>query len=185
MNMRRLAVLSAITVISLFLASCGGPAGKPAKQLVQPLPPDVAGVWKAVGEPWQIELSMDGTVVSAVIPMTESVIRPNHVTMVEMMDGSKSTLEAGDCPVEYDPLTRELLVTIAMKAIHIRFVEERIDGSSTDTFAGRISDDGSIWSTDWMSFYDYGPRFPQDQNDVNDVYQGQLIFEKVKSQPKR
>lgn len=185
MNMKRLAVLSAITGISLFLASCGCPAGKPARrQPVQPLPPDVAGLWKAVDEPWQIELSMDGTVVSAVIPMTEAVIWPNQVTTVEMLDGSKSTLKAGDCPVEYDPQTRELLVTIAMKAIHIRFVEERIDGNSTDTFVGSVSDDGSIWNTDWMSFFDYGPRFPQDQNDVNNVYQGPLIFEKVKGKSK-
>ena len=147
------------------------------------LPPEVVGIWRANDSPWVIELSPDGKVVKALVPMTESEIRPNQTTKVKMADGSTSTLKAGDCPVEYNLQTRELTVTIELKAFHVRYYEERIDGNSTDMFIGQVSQDGRTWYADWMTFFDYGPRFPQDKNDPNDIFMGSLLFRKVIKQP--
>jgi hypothetical protein len=144
------------------------------------LPPEVAGVWKAYDSPWKIVLSPDGKVVSAVIPMGEVEVRPNRTTKAEMLDGSISTYKAGNFTVEYTPQTRELFVTVEMKSIHIRFMNERIDGNSTDRFAGPVSKDGKVWMADWIMLFDYGPRFPQNVNDPNNTFGGQLVFEKVK-----
>lgn len=147
------------------------PAGK------TPLPPAIAGTWKAQDSPWKIVLAPDGTVTSAVIPMGEVEIRPNRTTKVEMMDGSYSTYKAGDFIVEYIPNTRELFVSVEMEKIHIVFIDNVIDGNSNDRFIGPISEDGKTWTADWINIFDYGPRFPQD---ANDIFAGQLIFEKVK-----
>jgi hypothetical protein len=141
------------------------------------LPPDIAGTWKAQDSPWKIVLAPDGTVTSVVIPMGEVEIRPNKTTKVTMLDGSYSTYKAGDCIVEYKPDTRELFVSVKMKKIHIRYLDNALDGNSIDRFVGPVSKDGKTWTADWINIYDYGPRFPQDANDISAE---PLIFEKVK-----
>ena len=140
------------------------------------LPPDIAGTWKAQFSPWKIVLSPDGTVSSAVIPMGEVEIKPNQTARVEMKDGSYSTFEAGDCIVEYKAATRELFVSVEMKSINVVYLDNVIDGKSIDRFVGLVSEDGKVWTADWITVSDYGPRFPQD---ANDIYGGQLIFEKI------
>jgi len=146
--------------------------------IAKPLPADIAGTWKAQNSPWKIVLSADGTVSSAVVPMGDVEIRPNKTTRVEMKDGSFSTYRAGDCIVNYTPATRELFVSIEMKKIHVVYMDNVIDGSSTDRFVGPVSEDGKVWSADWINVFNYGPRFPQDPNDI---FAEPLIFEKVTS----
>ncbi len=141
------------------------------------LPPNVTGIWKAQDNPWKIVLSPDGRVASAIIPMGEVEIKPNRTTKAEMKDGSFSTFKAGDCIVEYTAKTRELFICIEMERIDIKFLDNEIIGSSTDRFMGTVSEDGRFWMADWITVYDYGPRFPQD---ANDIFAKPLIFEKMK-----
>jgi len=156
-------------------AGCHEPStGHP---IPKPLPPDIAGAWKAQGSPWKIVLSADGAVSSAIVPMGEFEIKPNQTTKAEMKDGSYSIFKAGDCVVQYTPATRELFVSIEIKKIHIAFADNVIDGSSTDRFVGPVSEDGKVWSAEWITVFNYGPRFPQDPNDV---FAEPLLFEKVK-----
>ncbi len=169
-----------IVACTLLVAAAGCPPAnrptpEPAGSAIK-LPPEVAGTWKAKGSPWKIVLSPDGTVSSAVIPMGQVEVKPNQTTKMEMKDDSISTYEAGDFIVEYTPETRELFVAIEMKKIHIVFRENVIDGNTTDRFVGRVSEDGKVWTTDWIQVFDYGPRFPQDPNDVEATL---LMFEKV------
>ena len=140
------------------------------------VPPEIAGTWKARESPWKIVLAQDGTVSSAVIDMGQVEVTPNQTTKVEMKDGSWSTFRAGDCIVEYTPATRELFVSIRMEEIHVVFADNVIDGNSTDRFVGLVSEDGREWSADWVKIFDYGPRFPQDPNDI---FATPLIFEKI------
>jgi len=167
-----------IFILGLILLSAAG-CQRPSRQpLVTEslLPPDIAGTWKAQGSPWKIVLSPDGTVSSAVIPMGVVEVRPNQTTKTEMKDGSYSTFKAGDCVVEYTPTTRELFVSIQMDEIHVQFLDNVIDGNSIDRFIGPVSEDAKTWTADWITVFDYGPRFPQD---ANDTFGGQLIFEKI------
>jgi len=141
------------------------------------LPTDIAGTWKAQDSPWKIVISGDGTVSSAIIPMGEVEIKPNQTTNVEMKDGSLGTFKAGDCVVEYVPQTRELFVSVEMEQIHIKFLDNVIDGNSIDRFVGPVSQDGKFWMADWITIFDYGPRFPQEPNDI---VAKPLVFEKIK-----
>jgi hypothetical protein len=108
--------------------------------------------------------------------MGQAEIRPNETTKIEMKDGQFSTYKAGDCPVEYTPATRELFVSIELEDIHIVFLDNVIDGKSTDRFVGPVSQDGKEWTTEWIKIFDYGPRFPQDPNDI---YAEPLVFDKI------
>jgi hypothetical protein len=140
-------------------------------------PKSLAGTWKAQDNPWKIVLSPNGTISSIVIPLAEVEIRPNRITKMEMKDGSISTFKGGSCVAEYTPQTRELFVSIEIKKIHIKFFDIVIDGNSIDRLVGPVSEDGKVWTADWITTFDYGPHLPQD---INDIYAEQLIFEKIK-----
>ena len=172
--MKQLVVLAGCAVVLLGLAGCQWQLGKLFEGGKTVLPPDIAGMWKARGEPWKIVLSPDGTVSSALIPMGAVEVRPNQTTEMEMKDGSISTFKAGDCIVEYMPDTRELFVIVEIEEFHIRFLDNRIDGNSIDRFIGPVSEDGKTWMADWINVFDYGPRFPQ-----GPVYAQPLTFEKI------
>jgi hypothetical protein len=144
----------------------------------QGLPDEVTGVWKARGNPWKIELSRSGTVKSALVPLGNVEIRPNKTTKVEMADGGTSIYKAGDCSVEYDPAGRQLRVVVRLDEVKIAFMDQRIEGHTEDAFLGTVSEDGSVWETSWLSFFDLGERFPMDPNSVGEV----LVFDKVKGQ---
>jgi hypothetical protein len=146
---------------------------QPAKS---PLHPEIIGTWQAKDSSWKIVISPDGTLSSAVIPMGVVEIKPNRITKVEMQDGRWSTFKAGDCPVEYNPATRELFVTVIIDKIHVVFMDNIIDGKSIDRLVGPVSADGKFWTADLISIFDYGPRFPQEPNDVSAE---PLIFEKT------
>ena len=142
------------------------------------LPPDIAGTWKARENVWKIVLSPDGTVSSALIPMGEVEVKPNKTTRAEMEDGQFSTFRAGDCIVEYSPDTRELFVSVEMKKIHVVYADNVVDGNSLDRFIGPVSEDGKVWTADWINVFDYGPRFPQDPNDI---YAEPVVFDKIEN----
>ena len=164
-------------VLTWILLSTGGcpPANRPSSN--KPLlPPDIAGTWKARETTWKIALAPNGTVSSAVIDMGGVEVHPNKTSKVEMKDGSISTYKAGNCIVEYTAATRELFVSVEMESIHVVFMDQFIDGNSTDRFLGTVSEDGKQWTTEWIKIFDYGPRFPQDPNDI---YADPIVFDKI------
>mgnify|MGYP001278345409 CR=1 FL=1 len=169
----------AITVCVSLMLAFAGCYGKQAKKPKITLPPEVAGTWQSTGGylDWTITLKPDGTVDSAVIPMGEIKVKPNRTTKVLMRDKSISTYKAGDCTVDYDPVSRELFVSVRMDSIHIKFADERIDGNSLDRFVGPVSADGKVWNADWMTIFDYGERFPQDPDEPSMAQP--LVFQKV------
>jgi len=159
------------------LLMCGCPRSVDRGPVVKSvLPEDIAGTWKARESAWKIVLDRNGTVSSAVVSMGEVEVRPNKTTEFDMKDGSISRIKGGDCVVDYTAATRNLYVSIEVEEVHIVFGEAVIDGNSVDRFIGHVSEDGKEWVVDWINVFDYGPRFPQDPNDV---YAQPLIFEKI------
>jgi hypothetical protein len=154
---------------------CNGPASSNA------FPPGVAGTWQANGSVWKIVLSKDGKVKSALVSMGEAEVRPNRTTKFEMRDGKFSHITAGDCIAEYKPVERELFVSIELKEIYISLPGDALTGNSLDIFKGPVSEDGKTWNAEWTAVFDYGPRFPQDENDV---VPEPVTFRKVEEQPK-
>ncbi len=121
----------------------------------------IAGTWKAEKSPWQIVISKDGLVESAIFPMGEAMVIPNKTTYIDMKDGSKSSYKSGDFPLYYYPERSELEVTIKVEKIHIKFLDNEIKGSNETLFVGAISEDGKQWDAVIAERFDYGPRFPQ------------------------
>lgn len=158
--------------VVLLTSGCPRPPEDPSVML----PSDIAGTWQARANPWKIVLSPDGSVSSAYIDMGGVEVSPNKTTKVEMKDGQFSTYKAGDCIVEYDAVERELYVSVEIEDMHIVYMDNVIDGNSSDRFVGPVSEDGKVWTTDWIKIFDYGPRFPQDANDITPE---PLVFDKI------
>jgi hypothetical protein len=114
--------------------------------------------------------------------MGEAEVRPNQTTEFEMKDGNISHITAGDCIAEYNPSTRELFVSIELKDIYISLIDDSLTGNSLDIFRGPVSKNGKTWNTEWTNIFDYGPRFPQDENDINNPQP--VVFKKVTEKPK-
>ena len=140
------------------------------------LPPDIAGTWQARKSPWKIVLSRNGTVSSMRVPMCVKDLKPNRTTKVEMKHGEFSTFKGGDCDVEYTPDTRELFVEIKVDEMNILFPSDSLKGHSVDRFVGPVSEDGKVWTTDWINVFDYGPRFPQGPDGI---VAEPLVFDKI------
>jgi hypothetical protein len=180
--MKRMVICINVILISsawLLIAGCNG-NGKGIKATVEgggTFPEHLAGTWKTEGQsPWVISLAPDGRLLWAIISMGQTKIEPGQTTKDEMIDGQFSTVKAGQCPVSYDPATRELSITIVIEHLNIKIGNDGFEGSSEDAFYGSVSDDGKTWQPTWFSVFDYGPRFPQDEEDVVGV---PLTFEKV------
>jgi hypothetical protein len=171
-------VVRSVCVLLLLAAMSGcGDSLRNGRQ-PQKLPDEVAGTWQARDNVWRIVLTPDGRVDSAQIPLGNVKIRPNKATKIEMADGSVSTYKAGDCTVFYDPDTRELRVEVIVEEVNIAFMTERIEGHTKDVFIGTVSEDGTVWKTDWLSFFDLGERFPMEPDAVGEG----LVFDKIKPQ---
>ncbi len=176
-NMRNaisILVCSFLTLVCL--AGCNEPAASNV------FPPGVAGTWQADGSPWKIVLSKDGKVKSALVPMGEAEVSPNKTTKFEMKDGKMSHITAGECFAEYKPVERELFVSIQQKDIHIAMGNDALDGNSLDIIKGPVSEDGKTWNAEWINIINYGPRFPQDENDIAPE---PLTFRKVEEKKKK
>lgn len=178
--MKKIAKITVLAGMIIAMTGCQG-GQKGDESLRVKLPPEVAGIWKAVesSTPWGIVLSEDGKMIEARIGLASAIIKPNTITKVEMADGQFSTFDVGPAFVDYDPETRELTVAFDLKHFEVRYMNERIMGNSRYAFTGQVSEDGKEWNTILAEEFDYGPRFPMDPNAIGET----VIFHK--QEPKK
>jgi hypothetical protein len=190
MQMKRL-ILIVIVVCSCLGVWLSGGCEQPAADktraptTAQPgnqLPSFVIGTWQQRAGVWRFVIEPNGVVSSAVIPLMDTTLRPHQTTLVKMKDENESTFTGGDMFAEYNPASRELFVFIELKKFQIRYYEIRTGGSQVDRFTGPVSENGKVWSPEWISIPDYGPELPLDANSIEPA---PCIFDKVeeKQQP--
>ena len=126
----------------------------------------LSGTWRAESSPWEIVITEEGGILSAIMALGEASVKPNAKTAIEMQDGSFSTFQGGDFTLAYNPQNRELSIEIKIKKIDVRYQEDRIEGNSEYIFTGVVSEDFKAWEPEFFEIFDYGPRFPQDTNDI-------------------
>jgi hypothetical protein len=155
-------------ICSALLMTCG--CNRPQQKKTNPMKEfaPAAGVWKAENEPFVITLTQDGKLLSAVITPGETEVSPNMRREIIMQDDSVGYYELGNCPVTYDPKTRQLSVEIQVDHLYIPFPGDKLEGTVRHAFVGFISEDERIWEGEWFEFFDYGPRFPMDKEQVGE-----------------
>ena len=145
-------------------------------------PESMAGTWKANEMSWEFTFEKDGTILEATIAMGSMPIIPGQMKTVPLIEGGEGVYDPGQWTVQYSPTTRELIVNVVMERIRLQVGEQILDGESTDTLMGTISEDGKTWTADWHSFPRYTAYTPDPMPLINkDKFnpQATLIFTKV------
>lgn len=136
---------------------------------------DIQGVWKDPKSAWQVVITSDGQVDSAVIPLGEVEVRPNRTTEVEMLDGQISTYTASDFPLHYNPQTQELQITITIEKFNVVYLDNQLKGNIEYGLTGFLSEDKQSWPANLIEIFDFGPDLPWDP----DVDKEPVLFQKV------
>lgn len=169
------------------LTGCQGPTANliPVEVIIAgdgEFPASLAGTWKADRNRWEITFEEDGTISNAVITMGTERIIPGQTKTIPLKKGGKGIYEPGQWTVQYSPDTRELIVNIVMAHIRLEMDGQILDGKTTDTFMGNVSEDGKTWTAIWSSFPDYTAYVPNPVklgSDPDDGPQGILKFTKI------
>jgi hypothetical protein len=162
--MKQLLFLLGCAVLLSALAGCQSPAANNGGEF----PRFLAGTWKADNQGWQIVLEPDGTISSAVIPLSLVEVRPNRKTGVPGPKGEPSFFEAGDFDVYYNQQGRELAVNIKIKQFCLYLVDGGIvKGSWEYLITGNTLEDGKTWTGDVFSSPDIAVLVP-DPNHIAD-----------------
>jgi hypothetical protein len=118
-------------------------------------PQSLVGRWKTNDYAWQFVFEPDGKISSIIFNMGEVEIFAGRTTTVPTISDGKAIFKPGLWTVQYDPKFRELTVEIVTDYIHFEMGSQLLEGKRTDTFTGKVSEDGKTWQTDWYSFPDY------------------------------
>ena len=140
----------------------------------------IAGTWKSDDGLWEITISKDGKIASALIPMCVKELKPNHTTEVEMIDGGKSYFETGDFTLSYDETNNYMEVMLEITNIDVRLGENVVQGNTVYVYSGNLSNDSGGWDTQRTEVFDFGPRFPM--NDPNNPDVTPVFFRKKAAQ---
>jgi hypothetical protein len=187
--MRRLLLVSVVSLIVLLLAGCYSDAGK--KYAVDVIidgngqfPSFLVGKWRADGGIWEFTLEPDGAISSAAVSLGQVRLKPGRVTTIPMRLGGKGLFKPGRWAVQYLQLQRQLVVEIVIDYFRIELGKDIVQGKTLDFFVGIVSDDGTYWPAEWYSFPEYVVNTKSYHNyelpfDPNDNPRGNLIFRKV------
>lgn len=185
--MKRLLMLLVCGLFAFVLIGCQDSArNKRAVEVIieggGDFPEFLVGRWKGDKHGWEFVFEPDGMISSAVISMGRKRIIPGETKVVPLKLGGKGIYQPGLWTVQYSPLTRELAVLVVMDYVHLEMGPNLLEGKSTDTLVGKVSEDGKSWHAEWFSLPDYIAYTPEPKRltvDPNASFAATIIFEKL------
>lgn len=164
--MKTIGFCVAMCAMTLVLGGCAGSEGKSqgAESVTSvtedgsPFPVSLAGRWVSDQQGWELVLTPDGRVASAIIGFGRVRIVPGQTATVPTQAGGQAVFTPGRWVVHYDPAARMLTVKIAMDHVQVPMGVNTLEGSSTDAFTGLVSQNMDTWQADWTAFTDYKAR---------------------------
>jgi len=121
-------------------------------------PAYLVGTWKATSYLWEFTFEPNGTISSIVYNLGGVDITAGQTRTAETVSeegGGSAIFQPGPWKVQYSPETRELTVWIVMDHIHFEMGKGLLEGTRTDMFTGKVSEDGKTWQADWFSYPDF------------------------------
>jgi hypothetical protein len=145
-------LLVCVSAAALTLTGCGGFGNNVEKE--GQFPDFLVGKWKSNNGVWELVFEPNGTISSVVYGLGGYTIKAGQTTTGETLGGGKAIFQPGPWSARYFPRTRELTVWIAMDNIHFEMGTNLLEGTRTDMFTGKVSEDGKIWQVNWFSYPD-------------------------------
>ena len=171
--MKQAILLGAVVILSL--AGCNGPE---AFNDIAGFQKFMAGTWKADQGYWEITFAADGTIPS---------FRNNFDVQVVIAEGGGSIIPetgpiiecvSGPCQANFDPLTKELNVSLSLEHFRIQFPQGDIQGKCVDTFVGKVSPQEKLWHATWTMDHEISHLDPVDPSEIPPK---QLTISKISS----
>ena len=171
--MKQVILLGAVVILSL--AGCNGPE---AFNDIAGFQKFMAGTWKADKGYWEITFAADGTIpsyrnnfnVKVVIAEGGGSTKPETGPMIECV--------TGPCEANYNPMTKEVIVSLITDYYRIHFPQGDIEGNCVDKFVGKVSPQEKLWHVTWTMFHEIAHMDPMDPADAPPK---QLTFTKISS----
>ncbi len=149
-------------------------------------PDYMVGRWVADEDGWQFIIDPNGRITYARISMGRVWLKPGKTTDVPMKEGGQGLFQPGTWHLHFDKESRVLTIGITLKNLAINVPDNRLKGSSRDTFVGVVAEDNRTWEATWTSFpkyWAYTDEHPEGfYLGVDDPVYGaekQLVFTKV------
>jgi hypothetical protein len=139
-------------------------------------PEFLVGTWKTGKAKWVFTFEPDGSISSFnhFIGMKFNVSEGGLSEIGR--DEVTSTYFLGPCKATYNPVTRQLDVTITIEHFNIDFPDGRMTGSFVDYLSGPVSQDGKRWMVNWLSYSTIDGATPPDPNIIRPA---SLAFRKI------
>ncbi|MGA2172236.1 MAG: hypothetical protein ABSG82_04375 [Sedimentisphaerales bacterium] len=188
--MKKLSTVVVCCMGFLMFAGCQGQAGRGGIAAeandAGPFPDSLAGRWESTTGVWELVFEPNGTISSIVYGFGGYTIKAGQTTNDKTKGGGKAIFQPGPWSTRYSPRTRELTVWIAMDNIYFEMGENLLEGTRTDMFTGKVSEDGKVWQADWFSYPDLTAHASQVKRltvTEEQSFAGTLEFRKVKTEP--
>lgn len=151
-----------------------------AKQL---FPKDLAGRWVADRGHWEIRIEPDGGISSVVQPIGGEKVEAERINTYPLVKGGQGVIKPGKWVADYNSVNRILTVQIVLDSFHMQVEDQIIEGSSFDTFTGKVAESGNTWEAIWESFPEYivsTDKYKKEKLPINEeeYSQGIVIFTK-------
>ncbi|MCK5565762.1 MAG: hypothetical protein KAJ07_10995 [Planctomycetes bacterium] len=148
-------------------------------------PSFLVGTWENEGSVWSFTFGPDGRILSMIHALGGVELRPGEITTEPTRGGGKAIYEPGKWLVRYDSEDRILSVDIVLDNVHLEIGGGVLEGSRTDVFGGKVSDDGTKWTADSCNLLDMIAYVPEPRPMKVDwadceISGKTLVFEKVK-----
>jgi hypothetical protein len=141
----------------------------------------LAGRWKDEEKGWEFVFEPDGTISSAVIDSGFMPVVPAEKIAKKPLIVGEAVYKLGQWTVQYTPDTRELGVEVIVDFFHVDIGKTWLEGHSTDSFVGTVSEDYQTWQAGWVSAPKYIAFTPEPNElpvDPNETLT-ELLFRKV------
>ena len=110
----------------------------------------LAGIWQQEGEiRREFIVSPDGLIVSAVLGMGLTRVSPVEETRVPLRDGTEGFFVPGNWSATFDPVERQLSVSVEMNSFRLQNGPEIVEGVIRESFIGIINEDGKKWTVNY------------------------------------
>ena len=136
----------------------------------------MAGTWKADNSTWEFTFAPDGNLSSFHNNLDVQIVVKEGGGLKKVDDNTKLEYSIGPCQAKYVPDTGNLAVTIVTELYVLEFPNGALQGSSTDTFSGKVSRQDKTWNAKW-TFRDKLIGF--DSGSQKDPVTRELIFKKL------
>lgn len=178
-------------ILLLFVVSCTPQASRQKNLYVTiedgtPFPEYLVGTWRQDDKiEREFVFTSDGRLESIVFGLGLVRLQPGEILHLPLKNGGKGVYVPGKWDVTYDNKSRQLGIQITIDSFKMQVGQQIIEGKTTELFIGTISEDGTCWTADYISYPEYYATTEDGLKhrlmDGEEMMEETIVFKKIKN----